>query len=75
MSEKLRKGLMQLGFNTGWVISGDQITLWENSEPIPSIEVILKAADEYVAPEPTIEEKLASVGLSLSDLKSALGLE
>lgn len=28
-----------------------------------------------VAPEPTIEDKLASVGLSLTDLKSALGLE
>ena len=27
-----------------------------------------------VAPEPTIEDKLASVGLSLSDLKTALGL-
>lgn len=27
-----------------------------------------------VAPEPTVEEKLASVGLSLPDLKSALGL-
>ena len=28
-----------------------------------------------VAPEPTIEDKLASVGLSLSDLKTALGLQ
>lgn len=27
-----------------------------------------------VAPEPTIEDKLASVGLNLADLKSALGL-
>ncbi len=27
-----------------------------------------------VAPEPTIEDKLASVGLSLPDLKAALGL-
>ena len=27
-----------------------------------------------VAPEPTIEDKLASVGLSLPDLKTALGL-
>jgi hypothetical protein len=27
-----------------------------------------------IAPEPTIEEKLASVGLNLSDLKSALGI-
>ena len=26
------------------------------------------------APEPTIEEKLASVGLTINDLKSALGL-
>lgn len=28
-----------------------------------------------VSPKPTIEDKLASVGLSLTDLKSALGLE
>jgi hypothetical protein len=27
-----------------------------------------------VAPEPTIEDKLASVGLNLNDLKTALGL-
>ncbi len=27
-----------------------------------------------VAPEPTVEEKLASVGLNLGDLKTALGL-
>jgi hypothetical protein len=27
-----------------------------------------------VAPEPTIEDKLASVGLSLPDLKAALGI-
>lgn len=27
-----------------------------------------------IAPEPTIEDKLASVGLNLNDLKTALGL-
>ena len=27
-----------------------------------------------IAPEPTVEQKLASVGLNLTDLKSALGL-
>ena len=27
-----------------------------------------------VAPEPTVQDKLASVGLTLSDLKTALGL-
>jgi len=74
MSEKLRQGLMQLGFNSGWVISGEEIVLWENSEPIPSIEVILEAAEDYVAPEPTVADKLASVGLNLNDLKEALGI-
>lgn len=28
-----------------------------------------------IAPEPTIEDKLASVGLNLTDLKTALGLQ
>ena len=28
-----------------------------------------------IAPEPTVEEKLVSVGLSLPDLKTALGLQ
>ena len=36
------------------------------------------APNPYVAPEstqePTIEEKLASVGLSIDDLKTALGI-
>ena len=27
-----------------------------------------------IAPEPTVEQKLASVGLNLTDLKSALGI-
>ena len=27
-----------------------------------------------IAPEPTVEDKLASVGLSITDLKAALGL-
>ena len=38
-------------------------------------EVVVAAHNgRTVAPEPTIEDKLASVGLSLTDLKAALGL-
>jgi hypothetical protein len=37
-------------------------------------EIVEKHNGTIIAPEPTIEDKLASVGLSLPDLKSALGL-
>jgi MOSC domain-containing protein YiiM len=70
----ITNGLLALGFKSGWVVTGDEITLWENTEPQPTLEAILEAAKDYVEPEPTIDDKLASVGLSLSDLKTALGL-
>lgn len=70
----ITNGLFALGFNSGWVVTGQEITLWENPEPQPTMEAILEAAKNYVEPQPTVEEKLASVGLSLPDLKVALGL-
>lgn len=74
MSREIAKGLMQLGFNTGWVVSGEEIVLWENPETQPTMEAILEAAKDYVEPELTVEQKLQSVGLNLNDLKAALGL-
>lgn len=49
-----------------WFIGGDITaeqakTLLDNHNPIPPVE-------------PTVAEKLASVGLSVADLKAALGL-
>ena len=73
-TEEVSNGLKQLNFNSGWVVSGGEIVLWENPEPQPTIEAILEAAKDYVKPEPTIEQKLSTVGLSLPDLKAALGL-
>ena len=67
-------GLVALGFNSNWVVTGEEITLWENAEPQPTLEAILKAAKDYVEPVPTVADKLASVGLSVDDLKSALGI-
>ena len=73
-TKQITNGLLQLGFNSGWVVNEEEIVLWENSEPQPTIETILEAAKDYVEPVPTVEQKLASVGLSVDDLKSALGL-
>jgi hypothetical protein len=75
MSHKtINNGLLALGFNSNWVVNEEEIVLWENPEPQPTIEAILEAAKNYVEPEPTVADKLASVGLSVDDLKSALGL-
>lgn len=37
-------------------------------------KIVAKHNGTIIAPEPTIENKLASVGLTVSDLKAALGL-
>ena len=73
-TQEIVNGLKKLGFNFGWVINGGEIVIWENSEPQPTLEAILEAAKDYVEPEPTVADKLASVGLSVDDLKIALGL-
>jgi hypothetical protein len=73
-TEEVSNGLKQLGFNSGWVVSGGEIVLWENAEPQPTIQEIQEASKLYVKPEPTVEEKLSSVGLSVDDLKAALGI-
>ena len=72
--KKIVEGLLQLGFNSGWVARGEEIILWENPEPQPTMQEILEAAKDYVEPEATVEDKLASVGLNLTDLKTALGI-
>lgn len=42
--QEITNGLLQLGFNSGWVVSDDEIVLWENSEPQPDKETIANAA-------------------------------
>jgi hypothetical protein len=77
-------GLKQLGFNSGWVVTGEKITVWENTEPQPSLDDILAASKLWnktvaeqelidVAAKTTAEAKLAALGLTADDLK-ALGL-
>lgn len=73
-NKQIEKGLLQLGFTSGWAISGEEIVLWENETPAPSIEEIRAAAEIYKEPEMTIEQKLQNVGLNVDDLKVALGI-
>jgi hypothetical protein len=48
---------------------------FDTTDEAKAAAVVAAHNGTIIAPEPTIEDKLASVGLSLSDLKSALGLE
>ena len=47
----------------------------ESADEVKAEAVVAAHNGTTVAPEPTVEQKLASVGLNLSDLKSALGLQ
>jgi hypothetical protein len=46
----------------------------EKADEAKALEIVASHNGTTIAPEPTIEDKLASVGLNLEDLKSALGL-
>ena len=47
---------------------------FETDDEVKASSVVAAHNGTIVAPEPTIEDKLASVGLNIVDLKSALGL-
>jgi len=74
---KLTKAILQLVPDAEFVLSGtdiDNIT-WLDSRTKPSKLAIEEVANNLLPdPEPTIQEKLASVGLSIDELKVALGL-
>jgi hypothetical protein len=74
-------GLLQLGFDTGWVVSGTEITLWENSEPIPSMSAIATAAKQWEttqkaeaeAKEAQRQALLDRLGITSEEAKILLG--
>ena len=59
-----------------WSLSGDSIAdiVWLTNDVKTEAEIKAAIANPLPEPEPTIADKLASVGLSLPDLKAALGL-
>jgi hypothetical protein len=52
----------------------DETIRVETDDEIEAAKIIAAHNGTTVAPEPSIEDKLASIGLSLSDLKTALGI-
>lgn len=77
-SQKITKALISLRPNAEWTLKGDdyaQINWLDTVQTKPTLaEVEAEIANPTPHPEPTIEDKLASVGLSLNDLKAALGI-
>jgi hypothetical protein len=66
------KGLNADKDKTGTIIS---VSLTENNPA--TIDELQAAIESHIAkpePEPTIEDKLASVGLTIASLKTALGI-
>jgi hypothetical protein len=54
--------------------AGNLILNIASKDEAKAAEVVAAHNGTTVAPQPTIEDKLSSVGLSLPDLKAALGL-
>ena len=74
---EIGKALQQIAPNAEWTLAGENLDdlVWLDKAPKPSKEAILAAvANPLPEPEPTVADKLASVGLSVTDLKEALGL-
>jgi hypothetical protein len=74
---EIGKALQQIAPNAEYTLAGENLDdlVWLDKSPKPSKEAIMAAiANPLPEPEPTVADKLASVGLSVADLKTALGL-
>ena len=67
-------GLQQLGFNTGWGVSGDKITDWEHTEPQPTAAAIKTAATQWATTVAAKETAQAAAKKSAQTKLAALGL-
>ena len=68
----------EIGFHRNVVVPRiEDGKLWldiSNADEAKATEIVAKHNGTTISPEPTVAEKLASVGLNLDDLKAALGL-
>jgi hypothetical protein len=76
--EQITRALSVIVPNTEWTLSGDNFAdiVWlDETQPKATLEQVqAEIANPTPKPEPTIADKLASVGVSIDDLKAALGL-
>jgi hypothetical protein len=74
---EINKAVKDLLPNAQYILTGDDYenVQWLDERPKPTLAQIKAAISKPLPePEPTIDEKLSSVGLSIADLKTALGL-
>jgi hypothetical protein len=73
--KEIIKALEDLGAKE-WTLTGDDIAdiVWLTDEKKTKAQIEKAIANPLPAKELTIDEKLASVGLSIDDLKVALGI-
>ena len=75
---QITKALADIRPKAEWALTGDSYDGLEWLDKVqtkPTLEELTQAiANPLPEVEPTVEEKLASVGLSVDDLKAALGL-
>jgi hypothetical protein len=77
-NSQITDALITLKPNSQWILRGDNYSSleWLDKEQTqPTLaEIEAEIANPTPKPEPTIDQKLSSVGLSVADLKAALGL-
>ena len=77
-NQKITKALSVLRPKAEWSLLGDDyenIQWLDTNQTKPTLaEVEAEIANPTPLPEPTVSQKLESVGLSIDDLKIALGL-
>ena len=77
-NKEIAKALVDLRPNAEWALTGDSLEGLEwldTKQTQPTLDEITQAiANPLPEVEPTVDQKLASVGLSVEDLKTALGL-
>ena len=79
--QEITDGLLQIGFDTGWVVTGDEITRWDNSETQPTKAALAIAATQWAATqaakaEATATQKaalLARLGITADEAKLLIG--
>jgi hypothetical protein len=76
-NQKIAIALNKLAPNSEWVLLGNNYDdiKWLSQDNKPTwAQVQAEINNPTPTPEPTVADKLASVGLNLNDLKQALGL-
>ena len=59
-NQEIVNGLMQLGYLSGWTVTGDEITLWELDTPQPSQQALIEAAALWAQTEADKQAKAAT---------------